>query len=289
MPSSTIQPKVLIVEDRPPILLARQSRFQDFGFETVGAESYEQALSKFKTTPGISLIATDINLDPGDDLNVDGFKLAEDLKAMVPLLPIVAISGVVSESSFERSAKMGLFADHFLKASGYDKLEKKIPEWRNLAIEFSLQKVSLYEAELARLRQSYGVTGDDLRRIREINPVLAEMLSTADSRSHPEESIERLGQEIALSAAIMEELRLLICTSDKKYSGVRSAGKKFGASALIAISSFIAGRFGLGMAVASSAVAASTLVVLKVGVESFCRVVGTHRRVGQGNDERKDK
>ena len=71
--------------------------------------------------------------------------------------------------------------------------------------------------------------------------------------------------------AVLEELRVLLCTSDKKYDDVRRSGKSFAKIATTAVAGFVAGRFGIELAVASSAAAAGLLLVVRVGSESFCR------------------
>jgi hypothetical protein len=73
------------------------------------------------------------------------------------------------------------------------------------------------------------------------------------------------------ASAVIEELRVLLCTSDKKYEDVRKSGKSFAKLATTAVAGFVAGRFGVELAVASSGAAAGLLLVVRVGTESFCR------------------
>ena len=76
---------------------------------------------------------------------------------------------------------------------------------------------------------------------------------------------------VTFAAAVIEELRILLCTSDKKYEDVRKSGKNFAKIGTTAVAGFVAGRFGVELAVASSAAAAGLLMIVRVGMESFCK------------------
>jgi CheY-like chemotaxis protein len=165
-----LHPRVLIVEDNPDILEMRKVAFQESDFDPIGASNYNEALREFRSHPDIALVATDINLDPKDDFNQDGYRVAEDIKSIVPELPIVVISGRVSEAEFEHSNREQLFIDRLLKATGKAKFKERLPKWRNLALEFLHRKVSRGEAELMRLRQKYSISDYDFDLMREFIP-----------------------------------------------------------------------------------------------------------------------
>jgi hypothetical protein len=73
-------------------------------------------------------------------------------------------------------------------------------------------------------------------------------------------------------ARVKKELRILICTDDKKYDTVRSYIPK-GKSQNVVVSSLalaISSRIGIDAAVITSAVAAGLLIFLKVGINAYC-------------------
>jgi hypothetical protein len=97
----------------------------------------------------------------------------------------------------------------------------------------------------------------------------------------PSSWAERAGAEKksrgpTFALAVLEELRILFCGTDKKYDEVRKSGKNFAKIATTAVGGFVAGRFGVELAIASSAAAAGLLLVVRVGAESFCRAAATH-------------
>lgn len=176
-----IRPTVLLVEDKPAILKQREAIFRSFDFDTVVAQDYETALSKFRATPSISLVATDINLNPNEDDNQDGYKLAEDVHSVVPSLPIVAMSGIVSEEAFADARTKSLFKDSHLKASGLDKLQKKLPLWHKWAVDYLEKRITRGEAELLRLRSKYGISDYDFDLMREFIPLPVESPADLDA------------------------------------------------------------------------------------------------------------
>lgn len=98
----------------------------------------------------------------------------------------------------------------------------------------------------------------------------------------PKPWAERAGMDkqrpgAAFALAVLEELRVLLCGTDKKYDDVRKSGKNFAKIATTAVGGFVAGRFGIELAIASSAAAAGLLLVVRVGAESFCRAASDQR------------
>jgi hypothetical protein len=83
----------------------------------------------------------------------------------------------------------------------------------------------------------------------------------------------RNGRSIpAIRAAILEELRKLLCTSDPRYRKVRGQGKGISQAAVVAIAGYIATTFGIALAFATGAVAFLSLLLLRLGVGVFCAV-----------------
>jgi hypothetical protein len=82
----------------------------------------------------------------------------------------------------------------------------------------------------------------------------------------------------ALGTAILEEFRILLCTSDKRYSKVRSSAKKASTSGLSAITAYVAGKFGMEAAAVAASVAAISVVVQRVGVSALCSALGPSKK-----------
>ena len=76
---------------------------------------------------------------------------------------------------------------------------------------------------------------------------------------------------VALAQAILEELQILICQNGPKYRDVTKAGKNVAQKTIAAIAGYVAAKCGIEIALATSAVAASILLVVRVGTEAFCR------------------
>ena len=81
--------RVLIVEDEFLIRLTLAEALGDEGFEVLEAESGDVALEILEADPAIKLLLTDIQL-PGA---LDGRMLAERIRASVPMLPIIYMTG----------------------------------------------------------------------------------------------------------------------------------------------------------------------------------------------------
>ena len=168
-----VRPTVLLVEDNPTILKQREEVFRSFSFDTVVAEDYEGALAKFRATPGISLLATDVNLNPDDENNREGIQLAGEIHAIMPALPLIALSGVVSEHTFRQSKKAAVFKNSLTKGTGDSgrKLRERLPEWRKWAVEYLEKRISAREVELRRLKSKYNISDYDFDLMREFVPL----------------------------------------------------------------------------------------------------------------------
>ncbi|CAA2140735.1 response regulator [Hyphomicrobium sp. ghe19] len=81
--------KVLIVEDEMLIRMALVADFQDGGYEVVQTGTAYDALHILRTTPGIKVVFTDINM-PGD---MDGLTLAHYIRQHWPHMVIIISSG----------------------------------------------------------------------------------------------------------------------------------------------------------------------------------------------------
>jgi hypothetical protein len=93
-----------------------------------------------------------------------------------------------------------------------------------------------------------------------------------DGRS-PDVRLRGLGDRWAsVTRAVLEELRLLLCTKDKRYDEVRKSGAGLTKLAIPSIAAYVAGALGLSLGLVTAVAAFLALVVLKVGAGAFCRV-----------------
>lgn len=108
-------PRILVIDDqthvRATIVLALQAK----GFEVVGADNGQSALTKFEQS-GFDLVIADLFM-PG----VDGVTLIKSLRKRDPRFPVIAMSGV------------------FLGTSGHRALDQ-LPNIADLADVIRLQK-----------------------------------------------------------------------------------------------------------------------------------------------------
>ena len=70
--------------------------------------------------------------------------------------------------------------------------------------------------------------------------------------------------------AALAELRLLLCTQNKKYEDVRVKAGSFTKVALPAVSGYVAGTLDISLGVATACVAFVALCVFRLGAGVFC-------------------
>jgi CheY-like chemotaxis protein len=89
---------ILLVDDEPMILSALELVLADEGYRVFTALSAKEALGIFETNrPELHLIVTDIRLKDANEM-----EFIRALRARDPRCPIIAISGVVKSSQFEK-------------------------------------------------------------------------------------------------------------------------------------------------------------------------------------------
>ncbi|WP_176695357.1 PAS domain-containing hybrid sensor histidine kinase/response regulator [Phaeobacter sp. B1627] len=86
---------ILVVEDNADVLNALQMTLEKSGFRVVKALSGDDALKTYHAEPNIDLLLTDIVM-PG---TLQGPSLADAIRALRPELPIIFMSGNLSEAS----------------------------------------------------------------------------------------------------------------------------------------------------------------------------------------------
>jgi len=75
-----------------------------------------------------------------------------------------------------------------------------------------------------------------------------------------------------IRAAVLSELRDLLCTDNKRYADVRAHGNTITKTSIASASAYVAGAVGISAAAATACVAFIALAVSKVGVGVFCRL-----------------
>jgi hypothetical protein len=78
---------------------------------------------------------------------------------------------------------------------------------------------------------------------------------------------------VGIRAAILEELRLFLCTDHSRYKNLRTQGKKLTKDAILFIAGVIGGTLSLPAGVATACVAFIALACLRVGAGTFCRLI----------------
>jgi hypothetical protein len=78
-------------------------------------------------------------------------------------------------------------------------------------------------------------------------------------------------QGTRLGWAVLEELKLLLCTEHPRYADVRTEGRVLAKTSVAAVAAYVAGAVGISMSIATAAVAFAVLLVARVGIAVFCR------------------
>ncbi len=88
MPSAG-KPRILLVEDEFLIRATLAEALADEGYEVIEAGNADEALEAARTDDGIGLMLTDIQLPGG----LDGYAVAARVRARIPNLPVIFMSG----------------------------------------------------------------------------------------------------------------------------------------------------------------------------------------------------
>lgn len=99
-------PKILVVDDEPMALKLVQTILEKRGFEVVVAASGDSALKVLKSQGGsIDLLITDIVMP-----EMDGITLAVKAVEFDPELPVLFMSGFVTEDEVDQAASINEYA-----------------------------------------------------------------------------------------------------------------------------------------------------------------------------------
>jgi len=85
-------PSILIVDDDIKLTFMLRELVEEFGYDVTVAHSVAEALAVVQEGTEVDLLVTDIRLRAGGN----GFELAQDLRALLPDLPVLYVSGDTS-------------------------------------------------------------------------------------------------------------------------------------------------------------------------------------------------
>jgi DNA-binding NtrC family response regulator len=95
---------ILIVEDDAGVLATLADRVRSFGYDVSEAPDAESALILLRGTDAIDLVITDMQL-PG----MSGVDLLEEVKRILPAMPVIMLTGHCSVESFIETQSRGVF------------------------------------------------------------------------------------------------------------------------------------------------------------------------------------
>lgn len=104
-----IKKKILIVEDRKPILKALEIKLVRAGFDVATAEDGEIALQKIQSDK-FDLILLDLVLP-----KIDGFSILAELKTRNIKTPVIVLSNLSQDQDERRAKELGAI-DYFIKS-----------------------------------------------------------------------------------------------------------------------------------------------------------------------------
>jgi len=147
--SSQKGPQLLIVEDDPA--LQKQIKWSLDQFESVTASDRESALNQLRQhLPAV--VTMDLGLPPDADGVSEGFKLLEQMLAVLPEVKVIVLTGQNGQDNALRAVAMG----------AYDFLAKPFePEVLNLTVEraFRLHELQTENRRLQAMRQPDSLAG----------------------------------------------------------------------------------------------------------------------------------
>ena len=112
--------KVLMVDDEEKFRTTTKKLLSRRGFETIMAESGEEAVRKLKDSPDV--VVLDIKMS-----GMDGHQTLKEIKRISPELPVIMLTGHGDVSSAQEALKEGAF-DYLAKPCDIDILSAKINE-----------------------------------------------------------------------------------------------------------------------------------------------------------------
>jgi CheY-like chemotaxis protein len=116
----TVRHKVLVVEDEPLLRMMAVDLGEDAGFEAFEAADAQEAVVLLETTPGITVLFTDIDM-PG---SMDGLMLAAAVRDRWPPIEIIIVSGMRKPSEDDMPGRSVFLAKPYDVQRVTDQLRK---------------------------------------------------------------------------------------------------------------------------------------------------------------------
>lgn len=113
---------ILLVDDEAAFVETMAKRLTKRGFRVRTALSGEEALMRLEEEPGIEVVILDVKM-PG----MNGNQALKRIKASVPLVEVIMLTGHATIESAIDGMKMGAF-DYLLKPCNIDELVAKLTE-----------------------------------------------------------------------------------------------------------------------------------------------------------------
>ncbi len=101
-----VNPKVLVVEDEPLLLMTAIDIVEGAGFEAVSARNADEAIRLLESVPDIRILFTDIHM-PG---SMDGLKLAAAVRERWPPIEIIVASGMTRPEATQMPERSVFFS-----------------------------------------------------------------------------------------------------------------------------------------------------------------------------------
>ncbi len=114
------RPRVLVVDDDPPVLSVMTQQLERLGCEAIGASSAEGALRLLTADQSFDLMFSDIDLGAGHD----GFTLAREARGIRPKLPILLTTGKLIDRGGEADEHPPILPKPFTQRELADKLRE---------------------------------------------------------------------------------------------------------------------------------------------------------------------
>jgi CheY-like chemotaxis protein len=103
---------VLVVEDEALIRMNTADLIRDLGFEVIEAEDADHAVALLESTPGITVLFTDIQM-PG---SMDGLRLAAVVRDRWPPVAVLITSGLLHPRAADMPIGARFIAKPYLRA-----------------------------------------------------------------------------------------------------------------------------------------------------------------------------
>jgi CheY-like chemotaxis protein len=187
---------MLLVDDDAASLQQRRDMYDEVGFATLAVGDEEQAIREFIASPGVDVVITDIRLHAKMPMDKSGVKLARELKAINPDLPIVGYSAAFAENELTDQER-ALFTEFFARGNATPReIVKSVLSWKQLAMETGERRRAEARSRLQGYREKYGQSSPEFSIMRFLVP--NRLIHTEGDVSSVEDVLRKAGFELRL-------------------------------------------------------------------------------------------